>query len=267
MDNCGVYDRLIPMLTKNHSFLTFDLPGHGQSSRYAPGMNYSYYAIIILIERIRKAYKWPKVSLMAHSVGSMISFYYSAIYPEKTDLLICLDNFTPDLTDVVIRNRTDLEYFFDCEDKQQAGRETEPPSYGYRGLVDRLVRGSLDSVGRKYADYLLPRGVNRSSQYPDKYYFNYDRRIRGFACPSGTAEERMIVIQNISCPVLYLIGTDSWMRITAMIPSLEDISEMKKNFYYHFGPGNHHFLLSHPEAYKEVILEFLRKVPPSKSNL
>ena len=39
-DNAGSFDRLIPLLPRNHAYLAIDLPGHGLSSRIPNGMQY-----------------------------------------------------------------------------------------------------------------------------------------------------------------------------------------------------------------------------------
>lgn len=266
LDNCGAYDKLIPLLPKNYSFLIFDLPGHGLSSRYAPGMGYNYYDQIILIERIRKAYGWDKVSLMGHSLGSMCCFYYSAVFPDKVDLFIALDNFTPRDTNSTIKMRLDMGRVL-LEDDRVLSDDTEPPSYSYEQLLHKIVQGSTNSVDYESAKFLLTRSVKKSTKYPDKYYFNYDRRAKGLACPANNADDRREIIKYISCPVLFLIGRDSYMRKNPFAPSLEEIVETKKNFFYHFGPGNHHFLLTHPEDYADKIIEFLLTYRPVNAKL
>lgn len=39
-DNCGTFDRLIPLLPKTIPVLAIDLPGHGRSSHFPTGMQY-----------------------------------------------------------------------------------------------------------------------------------------------------------------------------------------------------------------------------------
>lgn len=269
MDNCGSYDRLIPLLSNDIAFLTFDLPGHGTSSRYGRGIIYSYYEIVLLIERIRKAHNWSKLSLMGHSLGSMCCTIYAAIFPDNIDLIISLDNFFPKDTDMVAKMRENMKNVLLEDDRRMNDEDLEPPSYYYEQLIDRIVRGSQFSVDRENAKYLLTRCVKKCAKHPEKYYFNYDRRIKGLACPARHPDDLLLMAKNISCPVLALFGRDSYMRKQSAdnVPEPESIAEIKSNFHYHFGPGNHHFLLTHPEAYSEYINEFLRKYRPAMGKL
>lgn len=267
-DNCGAYDKLIPLLPTNYAYLAFDLPGHGLSFRYAPGMNYNYYDIVLLIERIRKVFGWEKVSLMGHSLGSMCSYFYAATFSEKIDLLISLDNFTPREFDLAAKMREDMTQLLVEDDRVLAkGSNTEPPSYSYDQLLDKIVEGSQFSVDLESAQLLLTRSVKKSTKYPDMYYFHYDRRIRGFACPACSSRQRMKTIKSISCPVLFLMGKDSYMRKYRMDPTVEEIKGVMRSFSYQYGPGNHHFLLTHPEEYADSIAQFLDKYRGTRAKL
>ncbi|EAA03649.4 AGAP009435-PA, partial [Anopheles gambiae str. PEST] len=95
LDNSGTFDRLIPLLPPDVSFLAIDLPGHGYSSRIPDGMSYFQVDCIPLILRIMREYGWSKVSLMAHSMGAVIMFIFAALFPDKVDLLIGLDALKP----------------------------------------------------------------------------------------------------------------------------------------------------------------------------
>lgn len=270
MDNCGSFDKLIPLLPKDYAYLAFDLPGHGLSSRYGPGMLYNFYDFIVHIERIRKAYGWDKVSLMGHSLGAMICAYYAAVFPDKVDLLVCLDNFTPKEFDIIEKMRENMGPLLAEDDRflaKGSDKRSEPPSYSYEQLLDKRIHGSRYSLDKEAATFILGRCVKNSTKYPNKYYFNHDRRLHGLACPAANREGRITMISNITCPVLFLIGKDSYMRDSPFVPTLKEIEEIKQNFFYQYGPGNHHFLLTHPEAYSESICKFLDKYRGAKSRL
>lgn len=50
-DNCGTFDRLVPLLPDNLSFLAVDFPGHGLSSHLPKGMFYHGIDSAIFIKR------------------------------------------------------------------------------------------------------------------------------------------------------------------------------------------------------------------------
>nr|CAH7722200.1 unnamed protein product [Callosobruchus chinensis] len=71
-NNLGVFNRLIPKLDRNVGFLTFDLPGHGLSSRLPLGIYYHFTYYLISIEYIRLYMKWDTISLLGHSMGKFL---------------------------------------------------------------------------------------------------------------------------------------------------------------------------------------------------
>lgn len=84
-DNAGTFDRLIPLLPKEFSYLAIDLPGHGLSSQIPAGMQYHTIDKIYTINHLLKEYNWDKVSLIGHSLGSIISFLFTSVFPSKVD--------------------------------------------------------------------------------------------------------------------------------------------------------------------------------------
>lgn len=271
LDNCGSFDKLIPLLPPEYAYLVFDLPGHGISSKYPPGMIYSYYDIVVLIERIRREYGWEKVSLIGHSLGGLCGFFYSSIFPNFIDLFIALDSLEPYITEQVALMKLNVETVLNEHDNEMAAKDSsEPHSYDYEELLEKIVTGSHHSVDRENAKYLLTRNMKKSTKYPTKYYFNYDRRLRGFDRVSRHPEDILHFAQNIVCPLLYCMGTDSYMRPLALektAPIRDFLKANNPDFHVFFGPGTHHFHLTHPEAYQEEMSAFIRKYCPLTAKL
>ena len=271
LDNCGVFDRLIPLLPKEYSYLVFDLPGHGYSFKYPPGMVYSYYDFVVLIERIRREYGWEKISYMGHSFASLIGFFYCAMYPDNLDLVLALECFEPYLIKAPIMMKMCLNEFFANEDEEQArDASQEPPSYAYPELVDRLVQEAFGSVNEEHAKYLLLRNVRPSKKYPKKYYFDHDRKLKGMYRASRHHEDILYMSKKIKMPILYIITDDSYVKAANYeknTPLREFLQKNNPDFHIHYGPGTHHFLLNQPEDYAGVIGEFLRKYRPIVSKL
>lgn len=266
MDNCGSFDKLIPLLPKEYGYLTFDLPGHGLSYRYEPGQIYSYYDTIVLMERIRKEYNWDKLSLIGHSLGGLCGFQYAALFPDKIDLFVALDTLVPYITEPVPLMKVNIEALLSVDDNEKSGNfDNEPPSYDYEELLDRIVKGSSSSVTRENAKYLLTRSV-KNSRKPGKYYFNYDRRLKGFDRPSRGNEDLLKFAKNVCCPLLYCYAEESYMRplsFAKVAPIQDYLVANHPNFHVLKGPGTHHFHLTHPEAYSSEISKFIRKCRPA----
>lgn len=263
LDNCGVFDRLIPLLPKEFSYLCVDLPGHGKTYRRPIGVGYSTLDFMVFLERIRNHFQWPKLPIIAHSYSSMSSFYYAAINPENVEFFIGLDNMEPYNYNTLTNMRNSMSTYLRVIDGNQKTLYDEPPSYTYDQLLDKIAVGSTNSVPRDLAHLLIPRGVLPSKKYPGKFYFNYDPTWKALSRDPRHEEDVRIMAKQITCPVLYVLGKDSYIRdrnINHTLKTLEYWETKNSNLNVYFGPGNHHFLMTHPQSTADYITPFLQKV-------
>lgn len=104
-DNAGTFDRLIPLLPRQFSYLAIDFPGHGRSSRIPNGVFYHNIDFLFVINQIIDFYNWKRVSIIAHSMSSRLSFIYASIFPHRVDMLIGIDVLKAQVYDTkVLRN-------------------------------------------------------------------------------------------------------------------------------------------------------------------
>lgn len=67
-DNCGTFDRLIPLLNKRMVIVAVDLPGHGRSSHFPPGFPYSDLGYAMDIKRIAAFVGWDSFSFLGEDL-------------------------------------------------------------------------------------------------------------------------------------------------------------------------------------------------------
>ena len=171
-DNAGTFDTLIPLLPSHMSFLALDLPGHGYSSRIPDGMSYQPMNVFYLLNFVMQEYGWRKISLLSHSMGSVLHYAYAAIFPTRVDLLISLDALKPQIfrPEGLVSMMAELTPELLRADLRNQER-TEPPSYTYAETVDRLYEGAVNSITREACPFLLQRNLRKSAKFPDRYYF------------------------------------------------------------------------------------------------
>lgn len=263
LDNCGSFDKLIPLLPMEYSYLVFDLPGHGRSSEYASERLYSYFDLVILLERIRREFKWDKLSLMGHSFGAVLGFYYVALFPDKIDLVVAIDNFEPCAISPLVSVQRSMNAILDDDKRQLQGMPSK--GYTFDQLLENRIRGSYTSLDGEpeCAKRIVLRDVRRSPNEPGKFVFNYDmKRLKGINRGYRHPEDAMAYARNIKAPVLYLMGNDSFIRKynpKQMAIVREFMVANCPDFTIKFGPGNHHFHMTHPQIYATDISAFLRK--------
>jgi pimeloyl-ACP methyl ester carboxylesterase len=83
LDNACSFDPLLPLIMRpNMTAVAVDLPGHGFSSH----VHTSHYDSVMdgfnTINRVIRHFGWKKVTLLGHSLGSVISYIYTGVFPE-----------------------------------------------------------------------------------------------------------------------------------------------------------------------------------------
>ncbi|KAG4073028.1 hypothetical protein HA402_009447 [Bradysia odoriphaga] len=267
-DNAGSFDPLVVELPKHISYLAIDLPGHGLSSRIPDGMMYSieihYLALLLVLEH----FKWDKVSLMSHSLGSVVAFYFAANFPDKCDLLIGLDGLKPININYDVLNRYFSFGVLQAIKADIRNRDdSEPPSYTFDELLDKVKAGVFMEISRESAPYLLKRAVKPSQLYPNKFYFTRDDRLRASTVPMQSHEATVKFAKNITSPYCFIEASES----AAMLQAFEDpkyydeimeIMHENPNFEKHRVIGGHHVHLNESNKVSGIISSFINKYRP-----
>ncbi|XP_017064642.1 serine hydrolase-like protein [Drosophila eugracilis] len=268
LDNLGTFERLIPLLPDYIGVLCIDLPGHGRSSRLQPGMHYSIHDYVFIIPLVMKEYSWTKVSLMGHSLGGIISFFYTSLAPNTVDMVISLDILLPrpiaDISTALPDLAQSMEKHLVEEDRQKEGHLHEPPSYTLTQLTKVLAKGSSNSVTPQFAKHLLVRQVAKSKLYPEKFYFSRDGRVKFYhsmVVEPGLADEMARRIQKK--PYMILKGLQSSHVGAHCDTPISILRENNPHFeYYEVEGGTHHLHLHAAEECARYIVPFIRHHRP-----
>jgi len=263
-DNAGTFDALIPMLPDHVSYLAIDLPGHGLSSRYPDGMIYSHVDYLYTLNLICKKFQWEKISIMAHSMGAIISFLFASAFPEKVDMVIALDSLKPFITNfgyITHFFNTGLEDMMIADIRNQ--EKSEPPSYKYEELIDRLTSATLLSVTRETAPYLLKRAIQPSTTESDQYYFTRDSRLKTLHAVMLPHETNLFLAKRINVPYCFIKALQSSFKENRKYFN-ETVDAMKENpkFEIHGVDGSHHVHLTEPSKVSSIITDFINKYRP-----
>lgn len=265
-DNAGTFDKLIPLLPTHLSYLAIDMPGHGLSSRYPEGILYGHFDMLVILNIIANELKWDKVSLMGHSMGALLTFIFSVCFPQKVDMAIALDALKPHIhsTGAVIDSfEFRVKGFMLADERNRHG--TDPPTYPYDELVEKLSEATYNSVTREAAPFLLDRGIRKSSLNPDRYYYTRDSRVKFLNYTTVSQEVCLEMASRIKCPYFFIKATNS--------PYYEDkkyfeetIAVLEKNpdFLLQFVDGTHHVHLTEPTKISGMLTEFINKFRPAE---
>lgn len=252
------------MLPNHVSYLAIDLPGHGLSSRYPNGMIYSHIDYMYTLILICKKFQWEKVSLMAHSMGAIITFLFASAYPEKIDMVVSLDTLKPFVTNFgyithFFNNSLDELMIADVRNQENS----EPPSYEYEELIDRLTSATVLSVTRETAPYLLKRAIKPSSTEPDKYYFTRDSRLKSLHAVMLPHETNMFLAKRITSPYCFIKAMQSsFQENRKYFNETVDVMKANPHFELHGVDSAHHVHLTEPAKVSTIISNFIHKHRP-----
>uniref|UniRef100_A0AAG5DAL4 AB hydrolase-1 domain-containing protein n=1 Tax=Anopheles atroparvus TaxID=41427 RepID=A0AAG5DAL4_ANOAO len=265
LDNCGSFDRLIPLLPSDRSYLAIDLPGHGRTTRIPAGTTYSMMDYMTLVLYIMRRYKWNRVSLLAHSMAANVAFIFAALNPQYVDLLICLDELDPlsygtdRIVQVVSNNLDKVADLHLRESNNQAA--AEPPAYEYEIMVEKQCRATAGSITKQVAPHLLQRMITPSAHQAGKYFFNGDGRIRYLTIPGWSNTIYFELAERIAMPFLAIKANESPFRESKerFDGMVEVLRKVNPNFEVAFVAANHHAHLTQPELVAPIIRDFLNK--------
>jgi len=84
---------IIPLLAERRTVIAPDLPGIGESSIPADGLDMKTAAV--RIHALVQSLGLPKVEVVGHDIGLMVAYAYAAMYPAETAKLVVMDAFLP----------------------------------------------------------------------------------------------------------------------------------------------------------------------------
>lgn len=88
--NRGTWRHLIGPLSKTHTVIAVDLPGHGESD--APAGDYSLGAHATALRNLLVALGHERASITGHSLGGGVSLQFAYQFPERTERLLLISS-------------------------------------------------------------------------------------------------------------------------------------------------------------------------------
>ncbi|XP_055549496.1 probable serine hydrolase [Wyeomyia smithii] len=257
-DNSGTFDRLIPLLPAHASYLAIDLPGHGLSSDLPNGMMYHLADTSLHILRIMQTYNWTRVSLVAHSLGAIMSYIFIGLFPELVDLFVAIDALQPSFPGGILNQQA---YYIKraLEMQDQNGRNELCKGFTYEEIMEKVHHGLTSRIPRELCHHLLARNIVASKTIPDKYFFRQDSRTKYPNILGWSKDTNAETARNVCCPVLVIKSTEAifFSELDEFSQLIEIMKKFNSNVKIVTVPGCHYVHLIEPERVAKVISEFL----------
>ncbi|XP_060852526.1 serine hydrolase-like protein isoform X3 [Rhopalosiphum padi] len=253
-DNCGTFDKLIPLLLPGFYYVCMDTPGHGRSSHYPPGFRITMECYAVAVKRVVDHLQWDRFKCIGHSIGGMIASLFTSLYPEHVASLVMIDSAGPVPLfpqDTVKWMRTVCDHLLVIERKAASG---SPPLYTREQAIDLLMTKRPSKLTRSSAEVLIERSL---IERPGGYVFSMDQRLKMLYNQLFSPIQFAAVVDSIQCPVLQLRASDNPRQKNPDVKLSRKMYKSNPNVRVVKVNGNHDVHLNHPERIADLINKFL----------
>ncbi len=249
LDNANTFNRIAPVLSKNHYIVAIDLAGHGLSNHREANSDYYIWDYAIDILNCLDALKWKKCNLIAHSLGTGVASIVAGAFPNRIDKLIFIDglgapfitteneivsNFKTAYQQLKMAKKTQL-YGFSQEDSVTFKSKEE-------AIQDR-INNRISPISYEAASHLIDRGLKT---IPGGYRSSHDPKITLPECYKMTENQVLQFIKSITSETLIILGKQGLFANGLYNSRLEAFLKAK----IHWIEGNHHLHLE--KEYKSI---------------
>lgn len=258
LDNAGSFDRLISLLPPKYYLVCIDLPGHGLSSHFPPGLPLDYMNYVFVIRKILDSLKWSSCIFIGHSLGATIGLIFGSLYPDKVERILCFD------ATVVrpLKNQklvSQIQKLYDNTVKFEGDRAAN--LYTEEELMYTFINLRYNTLNTPAARTLIERSVTKVG---DKYKFNRDRRLVMGLYPLLNCEQYFTILSHLKAPVTVVFSS-----ATLSGKYHEDIVELDTKFRSSHKykvvvvEGNHDVHNNYPERVAPHVYQFLSNLKSS----
>jgi pimeloyl-ACP methyl ester carboxylesterase len=247
------------MMPPDLSVLAIDVPGHGFSSHYPPGSMYHFTEDLVLMRRIVRHFGWKNLTIMGHSMGSIYSFVYAAVFPMDVKKIIGFDILRPVALNskyFVEKGGERIDKFIDLILKQ--GKNIE---YTVEDLVERQFAATNGSISKEACRILQTRGTIPSASQVGYVTLTRDIRLKIALLHSLPHEFLLELASRIKCEVLNIKFKNGpyYEKREFYEQTLKTVESSAKCLEYHEVEGTHHAHLNNPENVADIVINFLKR--------
>ena len=207
-DHCRNWDFVAERLRDRYHIIAPDLRGHGDS-QWAPGGSYPMASFIYDLAQLIESLKLAPVTIIAHSLGGMISLRYAGVFPDKVKRVVAIEGLgiSPKMqAERNAKSYSERLAYWVAEQRGLAGRS--PRKYASIEEAVARMRAENKHLNETQAVHLTRFGVNQNED--GTFSWKFDNYLRSWPPSDMTVAESEHLWSRITCPALLLYGGDSW---------------------------------------------------------
>jgi pimeloyl-ACP methyl ester carboxylesterase len=238
-----------PLAAAGYRVVAVDFRGHGDTEWVGPGGYYhfaDYTADLAFLVRALGG----RVALVGHSMGASAALVYAGTEPARVRALVAVDGLGPPDTSPEAAPDRFATWIAGLEQAGERGRVAAAPADPAARLRERFPRFSTDVAAHLAAHNLRDDG--------GRQVWKFDGLHRtALPQPYYVAQARAFW-RRITCPVLYVEGADSPLRLDAA-DEAERLAILRARRVV-IPDAGHHPHLEQPEHLAAALVEFLGAV-------
>jgi pimeloyl-ACP methyl ester carboxylesterase len=251
-DHCRNWDWVAQALRHDWHILAPDLRGHGDS-QWSPDGSYSMAAYIYDLAQLIHQQELAPVTIVAHSLGSMITLRYTGIYPENVKKLVAIEGLGVAPRSMVERAKQPIaERMRRWVEEQRALSGRLPRRYA---SIDEAVKRMHEAnrfLSPEQARHLTQHGINQNED--GSYSWKFDNYVRADRPYGLTQAETEDLWHRIACPTLLVYGKESWASNPEEDGRIKHFKSAKVVSFEGAGHWVHHDRL---DGFRELLRGFL----------
>uniref|UniRef100_A0A2A4JFX9 AB hydrolase-1 domain-containing protein n=1 Tax=Heliothis virescens TaxID=7102 RepID=A0A2A4JFX9_HELVI len=260
MDSAATFTLLVEQLPDTHYYVALDMPGHGKSDPFPPGLLVSHLNIVEVIRLIVKQMDWKNFVYMSHSMGFVIGILYNHLFPGKITKMIHIDPAAPISMYYYVHN-TPQRWYQHLYDTYYSGYHRWNAGSTRRLTLDEavnlLVRNR--SISENQAEVVLSRALVPDGE--GKFKLSWETRMKQIASAPISEETFYTVMTQHAPPMLIVeasedVSVPPGREFAASI--LEKCRLMLPNFHRVTVTGGHDVHITHPESIAPHVEKFLK---------
>lgn len=237
-DHCRSWDWVADELRHDWHVICPDLRGHGDSS-WAPNGNYDINSMVYDFHQLILALGYDEVSIVAHSMGSLVTSRFAGLYPEKIRRFVDIEGLGPDLDFIAKREPQSTADRFRAwiDDKRMAAGRV-PRKYPTLEAAYARMKEVNKHLSDSRARHLTIHGISRNEDGTWTWKFDPHVHVSYYADLAPAQVEELW--QQITCPVLMMHGTDSFASNPAEDGRISNFRDARLVSFEHAGHWLHH---------------------------
>lgn len=252
MDNAGTFDRLVALLPQNFYYVCIDLPGHGLSSHFQPGVPLNYISYLLAIRYVLDELKRKNMYYIAHSLGAHLGLLFAIVYPKRISKLILIDGIVarpiPN-TELISRIRQEHDSAI------QAYKLENPRYYTKEDVMYALGNLRKCYLSTEAAKKIFDRSVSKVGD--NIYCYNRDYRARISILPNFNKDQSFYLLGQLKVETLIFMVSDTIPFLKQFKPDIIKVLKPMKYVSIIEIEGNHDVHNNYPNRISGHITKFL----------